>query len=180
MLYSYNNCFEIYGSDKKIKQAIVDKKIYKIEKGIYSDKEFVSEISIISKKYPKAIFTLNSAFYYHGLTDVIPKYYYLATSKQVKGIMDKRVKQKFENSTGLNLGVITMEYNKNAISIYDKERMLVELIRNKNKLPFDYYKEIINNYRKIIDDLDIQLIQEYIYALPKTNMIMETLNLEVL
>jgi len=117
------------------------------------------EISIISKKYPKAIFTLNSAFYYHGLTDVTPEYYYLATSKQVKGIRDKRVKQKFEKSTGLNLGVSTMEYNKNAIAIYDKERMLVELIRNKNKL---------------------LLIQEYIYALPKTNMIMETLNLEVL
>ncbi len=34
------------------------------------------------------------------------------------------------------------------INIYDKERMLIELIRNKNQMAFDYYKEIISNYRK--------------------------------
>ena len=58
--------------------------------------------------------------------------------------------------------------------------MLVELIRNKNNLPFDYYKEILLNYRKMINELDIQAIQEYAYALPKTNMVLETLQLEVL
>lgn len=122
-------------------------------------------------KYPNAIFTLNSAFYYHGLTDVIPNLYFMATSKEITRIRDKRVKQKYENSTGLELG---------AIKIYNKERMLIELIRNKNNLPFDYYKEILLNYRKIINELDIQTIQEYAYALPKTNMVLETLQLEVL
>jgi len=73
-----------------------------------------------------------------------------------------------------------MEYNNTSIKIYNKERMLVELIRNKNMLPFDYYKEIIINYRRIIEKLDIQLIQEYVYALPKTSMIMEVLEMEVL
>jgi len=34
-----------------------------------------------------------------------------------------------------------MEYNNTSIKIYNKERMLVELIRNKNMLPFDYYIE---------------------------------------
>ena len=41
------------------------------------------------------------------------------------------------------------------ISMYTKERMLVELLRKKNKLPFDYYKEILGNYRKIIYELDV-------------------------
>lgn len=41
------------------------------------------------------------------------------------------------------------------INIYDEERMLVELIRRKNTIPFDYYKEIISNYRKKIDKIDI-------------------------
>ena len=58
--------------------------------------------------------------------------------------------------------------------------MLIELIRNKNKLPFDYYKEILLNYRKVINELDIQAIQEYAFALPKTSMVLETLQLEVL
>ena len=66
------------------------------------------------------------------------------------------------------------------ILMYNKERMLVELLRNKNKLPFDYYKEILGNYRKQINDLDIQAIQDYAYVIPKSGMIMETLQMEVL
>lgn len=180
MLYSYSRCIEMFGTDRKIKQAIDNGQIFKIEKGIYSDTKYVSELAIISMKYPNAIFTLNSAFYYHGLTDVIPDLYFLATSKEITKIRDKRVKQKFENSKALNLGAIKMSYNNVEIKIYNKERMLVELIRNKNNLPFDYYKEILLNYRKIINQLDIQAIQEYAYVLPKTNMVLEALQLEII
>jgi hypothetical protein len=56
----------------------------------------------------------------------------------------------------------------------------VELLRHKSKLPFDYYKEVLLNYREIIDDLDIRLIQDYAYEVPKSAKIMETLQLEVL
>ena len=180
MLYSYSRCIEMFGTDRKIKQAIDNGQIFKIEKGIYSDTKYVSELAIISMKYPNAIFTLNSAFYYHGLTDVIPDLYFLATSKEITKIRDKRVKQKFENSKALNLGAIKMSYNNVEIKIYNKERMLVELIRNKNNLPFDYYKEILLNYRKIINQLDIQAIQEYAYVLPKRNMVLEALQLEII
>ena len=46
--------------------------------------------------------------------------------------------------------------------MYDKERLLVELIRKRKQIPFDYYKEIISNYRKISDDLDMYKIDEYL------------------
>ena len=65
------------------------------------------------------------------------------------------------------------------INIYDKERMLIELIRNKNQIAFDYYKEIISNYRKIINDLDISKIEEYIERFPHEEHIYETLQREV-
>ena len=57
--------------------------------------------------------------------------------------------------------------------------MLVELLRKKNKLPFDYYKEILGNYRKIIYELDVSAVQNMIMMMPKTRMIMEALELEV-
>ena len=75
MLYSYAQCIKMFGTDKKLKKALKQKQIYKIEKGVYSDKEYESELAVISMKYPNAIFTLNSAFYYYGLTDVIPDLY---------------------------------------------------------------------------------------------------------
>ena len=40
--------------------------------------------------------------------------------------------------------------------------MLIELIRNRKALGFDYYKEIIRNYREIKDTLNIKKLTEYI------------------
>ena len=48
------------------------------------------ELEIIMKKYPNAILTLNSAFYYYGLTDTIPDHYYVATPKSNRNIEDVR------------------------------------------------------------------------------------------
>ncbi|MFQ9031392.1 MAG: hypothetical protein ACLR7F_05515, partial [Waltera sp.] len=48
------------------------------------------------------------------------------------------------------------------------------------KFSFDLYKEIISNYRKLIHKMDMTQIMEYAYELPKTNMVMETIRLEIL
>ena len=101
------------------------------------------------------------------------------TSRGASKISDARVVQIFDNSNGLRLGAENIEYNGTHIYMYNKECMLIEFLRYKNKLPFDYYKEILNNYRNIIDSLDIQLIQNLAIESPKSRMIMESLQLEV-
>lgn len=58
--------------------------------------------------------------------------------------------------------------------------MLVELIRYKSKLPYDYYKEIVLNYRRILPTLDVQGIQDLTLAAPKSNKVFEVLQAEVL
>lgn len=60
MLYTHKGLLNIY------------KLNYQIEKGIYSDKKNVHYLEVIAKKYPQAIITRESAYYYHNLTDVIP------------------------------------------------------------------------------------------------------------
>ena len=84
---------------------------------------------------------MDTAFYYHNLTDVIPDEYYLATDKHSIALKDPRVRQIYVNSDVLDLGVITMQHRDATFNIYDRERMLIELLRYKSKLPFDYYKE---------------------------------------
>lgn len=180
MLLSYQECLEKYGTDYKIKKSVQKGELYVKEKGLYSDKQYVSELEIISKKYPHAIITLNSAFYYYGLTDTIPELYYVATPKSSRKISDTRVKQIYENSDAFEMGKSTIEYDGVDITIYDRERLLVELIRNKRKMPFDLYKELITSYRKIIHEIDIAAVTEYASELPKRNMVMETLRLEIL
>ena len=90
------------------------------------------------------------------------------------------MKQIYENSNAFEMEKTTIEYDGVDITIYNEERLLIELIRNKRKFSFDLYKEIISNYRKLIHKMDMTQIMEYAYELPKTNMVMETIRLEIL
>ena len=65
MLYFHKELIKKLKSDYQIQKAVSNKKYYKIEKGLYSDKEFVNPLEIILKKYPNAIFTSDSAYYYY-------------------------------------------------------------------------------------------------------------------
>lgn len=179
MLFSYPDCLKKWKSDYQIKKQIQNGGLYQIEKGVYSDEPTVSTLAIIAFKYPKGIITMDSAFYYYGLTDVIPDVIHLATDKHAIYINDKRVHQYYVLSNLLNVGVTTLERRDAAVRIYDKERMLIELLRFKNKFPFDYYKEIIANYRDIIYDLDIERIQDYAESFPRSKMINDALEKEV-
>ena len=90
------------------------------------------ELEIIMKKYPNAILTLNSAFYYYGLTDTIPDHYYVATPKSNRKIEDVRVKQIYENSNALEMGKTTIEYDDEGASllINSNQQMLSEKLRS--------------------------------------------------
>ncbi|MBR1856460.1 MAG: hypothetical protein IJ803_05250 [Oribacterium sp.] len=56
----------------------------------------------------------------------------------------------------------------------------MHFIRYKSKLPYDYYKEIVLNYRRILPTLDVQEIQDLTLAAPKSNKEFEVLQAEVL
>lgn len=180
MILSYEECLKKYGSYYQIKKEILAGQLFKIEPGIYSDRKYESRMSVLMMKYPRAVFTLNSAFYYQGLTDTIPLKYYLLTDKDDTKIKDDSIRQCFDNYSSMDIGVEVIDYNGDEIRVFSKERLLVELVRNRTKLPFDYYKEIIGNYRKLIYDLDFQAIEEYAEQLPKTELVMKTIRLEVL
>lgn len=179
MLYSYQECMEKYQNDYQIRKAIEKGELFQLEKGVYSDKEYVSHLEICSKKYPDAVLTMNSAFYHYNLTDTIPERSYLATDRDATKIKDERVKQCFVPEKVLELGVKSVPNVDYELKIYSKERMLIELVRHKTKLPYDYYKEIIGNYRKLVHELDIQEIEELAAEFPRSKKIMQMLQDEV-
>ena len=63
--------------------------MFKIDFGLYSDKNINSKLEIISKKYKNYIFNSDSAFFYHGLTDNIPSKYYIAANEDHKKLKMK-------------------------------------------------------------------------------------------
>ena len=180
MLYSYKQCLETYKTDYFLEKALEEKKLFKVEKGIYSDTPSWSKIAVIAFKNPDSIFTMNSAFYYQDLTDEIPDNFFIATERNSTKIKDTEVKQYFYPKETFELGVEEKKILGTSVKVYTKERMLIELMRHKNKIPFDYYKEIVSNYRNKTYELDIQWLEENVSKFPASKKIMDAVQLEVL
>lgn len=179
MIYTHKELKELNLDNYNIERKVKNKELYKIEKGLYSDTEKYNQLEYIAKKYSNSIFTLESAFFYLGLTDYIPNKYFLATKHNSQKIVEEKIEQIFITNHFFEVGKIELIYNNIKINIYNKERMLIELVRNKNSLPFDYYKEIIYNYREIVDELDMSLITDYLEYFSNGRNIFETINKEV-
>ena len=180
MLYSWKEVNEQYGYPLKVREALNSGEIYKVSRGLYSTKSTINPFVLMAIKYPHAIITMDTAFFLYGLTDVIPDKTYLATPRNATRIVDKKVKQVFLSENIFEPGKTTMDYEGTVINIYDRERMLVETLRNSKSMSFDYYKEIISGYRKIIDELDFRKIEDYISLFSKSGHLSYVLRREVL
>ena len=179
MLYTRSEISKKYSSTYQVNKALENNELYKIQNGIYSDKKCVNPLDVISKKYPNFIFTMDSAFYYWNLTDVVPNKFCLATKKTSIRLNHDNYQQYFVDNKIFEIGKMTLIVDNVKINIYDKERLLVELVRKKNTMPFDYYKELITSYRKKSDKLDIYKIQEYISYYKNESTLIDTLMREV-
>ena len=180
MIMNYKECMEKYGNAYQLSRVMESGFVYKIEEGIYSENPYEAELAIISKKYPKAVLTGDFAFYAHGLTDIVPNQYDLATGQKAAPITDPRVHQIYMKNDLLYLGAKEHSIDSCTVLMYDRERMLIELLRNKNKMPYDLYKEVLYGYRRIIETLEIWRIQEYAEIFPKSKMIKRALDEEVM
>lgn len=171
MTYNLKEILEKYKNRYNLSKAIDSKEIYKLDYNVYSDVELVNPMIIVSKKYPNSIISMDSAFFYYNLTDVIPKKTYIVTNKNSNTIDDDTIVQLRVPKDILNYGKTSVIIDGELVNMYDKERLLVELVRNEKKVSFDYYKEIINNYRKISDELDMRKLEKYISLYKNSNRI---------
>lgn len=179
MLFSHKELKEKFKDNYAIQKLVEEKALFKVCRGIYSDARNVKYLEVISKKYPNAIFTMDSAFFYHGLTDVIPKKEYLALRRDSTKINHADIEVVYYVSKLFEIGRTTLEVDGVTIAIYDKERMLIELIRNRKSMGFDYYKEIIGNYREKREELDMANMADYIGRFPTEEHLYDVMMREV-
>ena len=179
MVYTYKEIIKKYKDDYNIRKALKNNQLYRVEKGIYSDSKYANPLIIYSKKYPNAVITMDSAFYYYNLTDVIPNRIYLDTPSNVRSIKNEKIVQSFSSEELLNVGKDIVIVENQEVFMYDKERMLIELIRRRKKFSFDYYKELIASYREIVDDLDMYKIENYISFFKKDINLFDVMQREV-
>jgi len=180
MLYNWKEITAQYGYPLKVRQALNKGEIYKVGHGLYSEKPHINPFTLISAKYPYTIVTMDTAFYIYGLSDVIPEKTHLATMRNATRINDPLVKQAFLSAKIFEAGKTQLKYEGVTVTVYNRERMLVETLRNSKSMGLDYYKEIINSYRKISSDLDFHKIDEYISLFKKKDYLYDKIQKEIL
>lgn len=150
MIVYYSEIVKKEGSVRKAQRAIREGKYQKLKHGVYSnDNHFYDSISVMASQNKNITLTMQSAFEYYDLTDFISDKEYIATPAGSRMMNNPNIVQSFMNKNIYYIGRVRAKRQSDEVYIYDLERMMIELIRNKSKLPYDYYKSIVQSYRKL-------------------------------
>ena len=176
---TYEQALADAGSAFLLKKKLESKELHKLSRGAYSKIEHPDPLVLAHVLYPEAVITMDSALYAHDLTDAIPDEVHLSTSRSSTRIARPGYRQYFTEDALLTPGAIDVERDGGTARMYNRERMLVEVMRRQS-LPLDYYKEVISSYRKIADELDIALVEDYMALFKKNDFMFDILQREVL
>lgn len=177
---TYEEALADAGSPFLLKKRLAAEELYKLSRGAYSRVKHPDPLVLAHVLYPDAVVTMDSALYAYGLTDVIPEKTHLATSRNATRITRPGYRQYFTEDALLDPGAIEVEREEGPVRIYDRERLLVEVMRRQASLPLDYYKEVIDSYRKIADELDPALVEDYMDLFQKRDFMFDIFRREVL
>ena len=180
MLMTTAECKAKYGSFYRIAQAVRGGELQKIAHGVYSDGKRYRDVEMLQKVYPSSVVTMLSAYYYYGLTDNIPDKIHLAVERDGTKINDENVVQYFVPKGTGEIGVVSAELHGMNLRIFDKERLLIETIRQRIKMPLDLFHEVIGSFRKIVESLYPAKMEDYLDSFPKRDIIFEAIKREVL
>lgn len=162
MIYKYKELVEKYGKRKTDVLLNTDKYI-KISKGLYKDSDSFDDYEEICMRYTNTTLTLQSALYIHHITDYVPDKYYVASLNKGTVIKDDRIIQYYLSNKFYYIGRDKICTSNGYYYVYNIERLLIEVFRFKNKLPYDYFKEICKSYRELVNEgkLDFNRLVEY-------------------
>ena len=142
-----------YGIHKDLlKNMVIKEELEKIANGLYGlPGESIDEYLYFTHRVPKGIFSHETAAYLHGLTTRIPFSYIMTV---VVGDNVSRVKSvksnilfKYVNKEIYNTGKITsLSPFGREILLYDKERTILDLIKDKNRVDTQVFTESIKIY----------------------------------
>ncbi len=162
MIYLYRDLTKKGFSDYQIKKMVQNCQLYMVEKGVYSVTETYDALEVIVKKHPNVVVTLETACYCYKLLSELKLPYTVATKQKDRKILDRRVKQIFMTDTLYPIGKSTITYQSYPMHIYDLERLLIEVVRNKTNLNYDMYQEIIKSYQRLTRLLNLEKLKGYL------------------
>ena len=137
---------------RKIQKLIQEGYVEKIRYGYsqWVDPEDFSEVATVSRLFPDAVFCMDTALRYYGYSDRTPGEWHLAVSKDSGKSRFKIdypfVKPYYVEPSVLELGRTAGEMDGHTIRIYDKDRVICDCLRYRNKMDKEIFNQAIQHY----------------------------------
>jgi len=161
----YKSIFDKYGgmmrttqlAEEKIfypqrEKLIADGYVEKIRRGYYQwiNPDDFSEVGTVIRLFPDAILCMDTALRYYGYSDRTPGDWHLAVSKDSGKSRFKIdypfVKPYYVEPAVLELGLTTGTMDGHVIRIYDKDRLICDCLRYRNKMDKEIFNKAIQKY----------------------------------
>lgn len=124
----------------------------KVRYGYYQwvDPDDFSEVGTVSRLFPDGIFCMDTALRYYRYSDRTPEQWHLAVSKDSGKsrfhIDYPFVKPYFLEPAVLELGSTKGNMDGHDVRIYDKDRVICDCLRYRNKMDKEIFNKAIQNY----------------------------------
>ena len=147
----------------------------RINRGFYAKEEWIVDPYLVFQyTYPQFIYSFNSAIYLHGLSDILPNYLEVTKPINYHPFTKKRDDVIVHTDTvdsSYRLGIVEIVTSLgNIVRAYDKEKTICDIIKNKERIEFEVYAKVLNNYAKS-KNKSINKLMEYARTMKVENKV---------
>lgn len=156
---------DLYEIPRTYLQIMVAKgKLERVDRGVYVSTDAIEdELFSMQTKYPKLIYSHETALYLHGLSDRTPFEYSASVPSgyKVVGSVADRFKIYYIKKELHELGVETIKSSHgNPIRTYDVERTICDLIRSRSRIDVQILNDALKRFVKL-KSADHSILLEY-------------------
>ena len=128
------------------------------EKGVYIKKgKNVNDFFLIQQRYKTGVFSHNTALYFYHLTDRTPLKYDMTFKNNIR-VNDEIIEPHYIKQDKYELGRTKLELqDKTTIKLYDLERTIIDILRDRNKIDLQIFNTAMKEYMKRKDKNLIKL-----------------------
>ena len=147
-----------------LQMMVAEGKLERVNRGVYVSTDAIEdEMYSMQTKYPKLIYSHETALYLHGLSDRTPFEYSASVPSgyKVVGSVAERFKIYYIKKELHEIGVETVQSSHgNPIRTYDIERTVCDLIRSRNRIDVQILNEALKRFVKL-KSADLSILMDY-------------------
>ncbi len=147
-------------------------------RGVYIDPDaFPDEMALLQKRFPKAIFSHDSALFLHDLTDrePMPISVTVDSNYNASSLKDQGVRVYYVKPKWYKLGLAEVETPSGLkVKAYDKERTICDIIRKRATIDSAVFRQAIRDYVRS-KDKDLARLSAYACAMSMEARVFEVM-----